>query len=45
MAVNRLTGILHVTNLDAGFSGARKIVEVRIETCCVDSIGVTKVEQ
>ena len=44
MAVNRLT-VLQVTNVDVGFSGARKIVEVRKDMCSVDSIGVTKVEQ
>ena len=44
VAVNRLTGMLQVTNVDAGFSGARTIVEVRRDICRVDSIGVTKVE-
>ena len=33
VAVNRLTGMLQVTNVDAGFSGARTIVEVRRDIC------------
>ena len=44
MAVNRLTGMLQVTNVDAGFSGARTVAEVRKDICRVDSTGAIEVE-
>ena len=44
VAVNRLTGMLQVTNVDAGFSGARTTVEMRKDICRADSMGVAKVE-